>query len=110
MLIAGSDDGVYRISGLLESGGTTAEKLLDADRVFRVKQFDGLDGLFVAAKSGLYYSPDGDEWTTLPVPDEEVYVVGGGKPRAVRISRWRIIRTGLVSDIRRGGNRMVRGR
>ncbi|GKZ15987.1 hypothetical protein HAL_38680 [Haladaptatus sp. T7] len=75
MLIAGSDDGVYRISGLRESGGTTAEKLLDAEKVFRVEQFDGPDGLFVAAKSGVYYSPDGDEWTTLSVPDEEVYSV-----------------------------------
>jgi hypothetical protein len=43
--------------------------------MFRVRQFDELDGLFVAAKSGLYYSPDGNGWTTLPVPDEEVYSV-----------------------------------
>ncbi|MFH5796981.1 WD40/YVTN/BNR-like repeat-containing protein [Haladaptatus sp. CMAA 1911] len=75
MLIAGTDDGVYRISGLRGSGKTTAETLLDAEKVFRVKQFDGVDGLFAAAKSGLYHSPDGNEWTALSVPDEEVYSV-----------------------------------
>ena len=75
MLIAGSDDGVYRISGVHEPGETTDEKLLDTKRVFRVKWFDGLPGPFAAAKSGLYHSPDGDEWTKLPFPDEEAYAV-----------------------------------
>ncbi|MGA9399881.1 MAG: WD40 repeat domain-containing protein, partial [Haladaptatus sp.] len=75
MLIAGSDDGVYRISGVRGPGETTEEKLLDTERVFRVKRFDALPGPFAAAKSGLYHAADGDDWTKLPFPDEEAYAV-----------------------------------
>jgi photosystem II stability/assembly factor-like uncharacterized protein len=70
-LIAGSDDGVYRF----ENVGETAEKVLDTGQVFRIRQFPGLDGLFVTSESGLYHSRDGQAWTELPVPETEVYAV-----------------------------------
>ncbi|WP_158059263.1 WD40/YVTN/BNR-like repeat-containing protein [Halorussus halophilus] len=75
MLVAGSDDGVYQLRGVLESGKTTAEKVLDAGRVMRVRQFDAVDGLFVTSETGLYHSHHGDEWTNLAVPEEHVYAV-----------------------------------
>lgn len=75
MLVAGSDDGVYRISGLDGSGGTEAEKVLDAGRVMRVRAFEGADGLFAATETGLYWSPGGEDWTDLGVPREKVYAV-----------------------------------
>lgn len=75
MLYAGSDDGVYRIDGVREPGDTTAERVLEAGRVYRVRQFESVEGLFVTAESGLYHSPDGDEWTPLAVPMESVYAV-----------------------------------
>lgn len=75
MLIAGSDDGVYRISGLGGADETSVERVLDTDRVLRVRQFDALDGVFAATESGLYHSPDGAAWTDLGVPREEVFSV-----------------------------------
>ncbi|WP_458207913.1 WD40/YVTN/BNR-like repeat-containing protein [Haladaptatus sp. NG-SE-30] len=75
MLFVGTDDGVYKVTGIDEPGGTTAEKVLDAEQVFRVRQFDALEGLFVTAKSGLYYSPDGNECSRLSLPEEQVYAV-----------------------------------
>lgn len=75
MLIAGSDDGVYRIAGTTEGDETTAEKVLDAGRAMRVRQFDALEGLFAATETGLYRSTDGTEWTDLAVPREQVYAV-----------------------------------
>ncbi len=98
MLIAGSDDGVYRIAGIRDSDETIVEKVLDAEQVFRVRQFDALDGLFVAAKSGLYHSPDGDEWTELSLPEEQVYAVtadpsgdrlyAGTRPAKLYVADW----------------------
>jgi len=75
MLLAGTDDGVYRTTGpRFES----AEQVLDSGRVMRVRRFDGWDGTFAATKSGLYRSTDGgDSWTELGVPREEVYSVLG---------------------------------
>lgn len=58
MLFAGSDDGIYNIAGVRERGETAVEKVLDAEPVFRVCQFDPLEGLFATSKSGLYHSPD----------------------------------------------------
>lgn len=75
MLVAGSDDGVYSLSGVREANETTAERVLDSGRVFRVRQFDALDGIFVATESGLHHSLDGTAWTDLGVPQEEVYSV-----------------------------------
>ncbi len=72
-LLAGTDDGVFRTS--VETTND-AEQVLDAGRVMRIRQFDGLDGIFAASKTGLYRSRDGgDSWTNLGVPREEVYSV-----------------------------------
>jgi hypothetical protein len=75
MLYAGSDDGIYRLSGVRESTDATAEKVLDADRVYRVKQVAGVDGFLATTETGLYYSADGAEWRSLSVPEEQVYAV-----------------------------------
>ncbi|NEU56970.1 glycosyl hydrolase [Halorussus sp. MSC15.2] len=75
MLLAGTYDGVYRADG---PRFDSAERVLDAGRVVRVRRFDGWDGVFAATKSGLYRSTDGgDSWTDLEVPREEVYSVLG---------------------------------
>ncbi|WP_134670671.1 WD40/YVTN/BNR-like repeat-containing protein [Halorussus marinus] len=75
MLLAGTDDGVYRTAGpRFES----ARRVLDAGRTMRIRRFDGWDGVFAATKSGLYRSTDGgDSWIDLGVPREEVYSVLG---------------------------------
>ncbi|UPV73782.1 glycosyl hydrolase [Halorussus limi] len=75
MLLAGTYDGVYRADG---PRFDSAERVLDSDRVLRVRRFEGWDGVFAATKSGLYRSTDrGDSWTNLDVPREEVYSVLG---------------------------------
>jgi photosystem II stability/assembly factor-like uncharacterized protein len=74
MFIVGSDDGAYRLSGFPDE--TTAERVLESDRVYRLHTFDALPGVFAAAKSGLYHSLDGETWTDLGVPEESVYSVG----------------------------------
>lgn len=76
MLIAGTHDGVYHVSGIDNGTEFDSEKVLDTDTVMRVRRVDGLNGVFAATKSGLYYSLDGDGWTDLTVPQEEVYSVG----------------------------------
>ena len=76
MLVAGTGDGAYRVTGVEEPGETTAERVLDVPRVERVRQFDSVEGLFAATKAGLFYSLDGTEWTNLQVPEEIVYAVG----------------------------------
>jgi hypothetical protein len=75
MLLAGTEDGVYRVEGVRDEGETTVRRVLAADRVFRLRRFDALDGLFAAARSGLYRSLDGDDWERIPVPEAEVYAV-----------------------------------
>ncbi|MHB9286702.1 WD40/YVTN/BNR-like repeat-containing protein [Halobacteriales archaeon Cl-PHB] len=74
MLLVGSDDGVFRLESLDNSA--TAASVLEAERVQRLRQFDGLPGVFAATKDGLYHSPDGETWTDLGVPEELVYTVG----------------------------------
>lgn len=69
MLYAGSDDGVYRV----DAESTT--KVLDAERVYRVRRFDSVDGLFAAGTSGLYHTADGEQWSRLDVPESSVYSV-----------------------------------
>lgn len=76
MLIAGTGDGAYRVSGVADPGETTVEKVLDVPRVERVRQFDGVEGLFAATNKGLFHLPDGTEWTNLQVPVETVWAVG----------------------------------
>jgi|GEM_PF-464091 len=76
MLLAGSDDGVYRIDGLL-AGRAEPTRVLESERVFRVEQFPELPGVFAATASGLFHSPGGETWTRLPVPtDATVNAVG----------------------------------
>lgn len=79
MLLAGTYDGVYRADG---PRFDSAERVLDAGRVVRVRRFDGWEGVFAATKSGLYRSTDGgDSWTDSGVPREEVYSVLGDPER-----------------------------
>ncbi|WP_232702795.1 WD40/YVTN/BNR-like repeat-containing protein [Halobacterium wangiae] len=75
MLIAGTGDGAYSVTGLAGGGDTAVAKVLDAPRVERVRQFDAVDGVFAATKAGLYYSRDGSDWVDLRVPEETVYAV-----------------------------------
>lgn len=74
MLLAGSDDGVYRLQDIGDPEAT-AERVLETDRVYRLRQFDGLDGLLAASVSGLYHTADGRDWHRLGVPEDEVYAV-----------------------------------
>ncbi|WP_436929227.1 WD40/YVTN/BNR-like repeat-containing protein [Halosimplex halobium] len=92
MLLAGSDDGVYRFSDLDGPADRTAERTLASGRVMRLRTFDGLDGgfarersetssdssdgAFAATTTGLFHSPDGETWVDLGVPTEAVYSVG----------------------------------
>jgi len=69
MLYAGSDDGVYRIDA------ESTRKVLDAGRVYRVRQFDGVGGVFATGESGLYHTADGEQWSQLSVPESSVYSV-----------------------------------
>ncbi|MFB6186246.1 MAG: WD40 repeat domain-containing protein, partial [Halobacteriaceae archaeon] len=75
MLFAGSDDGVYRIEGLRTPSETHVTKVLDADQVFRLREFEGLEGIFATSESGLFYSVEGTEWTHLPLPEDQVYAI-----------------------------------
>ncbi|ELZ30347.1 glycosyl hydrolase [Halosimplex carlsbadense 2-9-1] len=76
MLLAGSDDGVYRLPDLDGSADRTAERVLESGRVMRLRQFGSVDGLFAATTTGLVHSTDGETWTDLAVPEEQVYSVG----------------------------------
>lgn len=76
MLLAGTGDGVYRVSGLDEDAEANVETVLDAPRVERLRQFDAIEGVFAATKTGLYYSLDGTEWTELGFSERPVYAVG----------------------------------
>ncbi|MFT4882560.1 MAG: hypothetical protein ACI8U4_000054 [Natronomonas sp.] len=80
MLLAGTADGLYRITGLDDMGETTTEVALDAGAVMRIRSFDAFEGVFAATETGLYYAADGAEngWTNLGVPREKVYAVGAG--------------------------------
>lgn len=76
MLIVGSDDGIYRTDTLESATAATAKKVHDTGRVLRVREFPEHQGVFAATKTGLYHSTDGNEWTDLNVPQEQVYSVG----------------------------------
>lgn len=78
MLFAGSVDGVYRIEGAREAGATEAERVLSADGVYGLRQFDRPGGLFAATGSGAYHSPAGRQWTAISLPGERVYSVAVG--------------------------------
>lgn len=82
MLVAGSDDGAYRITDL--DGESSAEKVLDSGRVMRVRELAGVDGVFAATETGLYHSPDAEDWRRLDTPREQVYAVAAD-PRGNRL-------------------------
>ena len=63
MLYAGSDDGVYRIDA------ESTRQVLDAERVYRVRQFDGVGGVFATGESGRYHTAEGEKWSQLSVPE-----------------------------------------
>lgn len=71
-VLIGTRDGLYRAESVPFEG---AEQVLDCGQAPRVRTFDGVDGAFVTSRSGLYRSADGDEWTPLDVPGEEVWEV-----------------------------------
>lgn len=75
MLVAGTEDGVYRVAGVTDGGDREVRKVLDAPRAERVRRFDAVDGVFAGTEVGLYYSPDGRDWTDLHVPDDPVWAV-----------------------------------
>lgn len=75
MLLAGSDDGIYRIAGVTTDDDTRAEKLFDADQLYRLRRFNAVEGVFATAESGLAYAPDGLDWTALSLPADRVYAV-----------------------------------
>jgi len=66
------------MTGIDGPGEASAETVLDAGEVVRVRAFDAFDGAFAATESGLYHSPRGEEWTDLGVPRESVYAVAAG--------------------------------
>ncbi len=70
-MYVGSDDGVYRVP---REGGEP-RRVLDAGRVMRLRQFEGVDGTVAATRTGLYRQT-GDGWRDLGVPREQVYSVG----------------------------------
>lgn len=76
MLLVGSDDGVYHALGLGEANLTETEKVLDSGRVMRLRQFEKINGVFAATRTGLYQLHDGTEWTNADVPQQKVYSVG----------------------------------
>ncbi|WP_255151063.1 WD40/YVTN/BNR-like repeat-containing protein [Halorarius halobius] len=78
MLVAGTGDGVYHVTGIHDATDATdgtVRRVLDVPRAERVRRFDPVDGLFAATGTGLYHSPDGHEWTDLGVPVETVWAV-----------------------------------
>lgn len=75
MLLVGSDDGIYTVADVFDPQEPTAARVLDADRVVRLRTFEPLDGIFAATMGGLYHSPDGEHWTDLGVPQTKVYAV-----------------------------------
>jgi len=76
MLIAGSDDGVYRLPDDDSPGDATAIQTLESGRVMRVRTVDAFEGVFAATTTGLFHSTDGESWVDLGVPSEQVYAVG----------------------------------
>lgn len=63
MLLAGSDHGQYRITGLGRSADWTVESALDNGPVMRIRRFqrgDGPAGVHATAETGLYHIADGE--------------------------------------------------
>jgi hypothetical protein len=75
MLIVGTADGTYRVTGVADGGDISVQKPLDTPRAERVRQFNAVDGVFAATEAGLYYTTDGTDWTDLGVPRDSVWAV-----------------------------------
>jgi hypothetical protein len=84
------------MAGVGEPGEASAETVLDAGAVMRLRTFDAFDGAFAATETGLYHSLRGEEWTNLGVPREKVYAVAadpdgrlyaGTRPAHVYVAR-----------------------
>lgn len=101
MLYAGSDDGIYRLPKIGSAADQAPEKVLDAERVFRLRQFDGVDGLFATAESGLYLSHDGTEWRAVAHPAAKVYAVAASPSGDRLITGTRPVRV-YVADADEG--------
>lgn len=72
-LLIGADGGLFRTN---ELPFDSAERVLDIGPIARIKQFEPVDGVFVASADGLYRSTDGgDSWTDLEVSDDEIWEV-----------------------------------
>ena len=67
MLIVGSDDGVYRVTGLDEPDPDVTRGS-ETGRVRRGRDFEGLAGVFVATETGLYHPDERDTWTNSTFP------------------------------------------
>lgn len=78
MLLAGSDDGVYRVDGVVSAAASTTDQVLESGRVKRVRSVEGVVGVFAATESGLYHAPAGTDWTGIDTPEARVYTVGAG--------------------------------
>lgn len=106
MLLAGSEDGVHRLTGIDEPGDVTVEKVLDTGSVMRIRKFDEFTGVFAATESGLYHSPTGEEWSNLDVPREKVYAVGaspdGSLYAGTRPAHIYVARAGGEEDLTSG--------
>lgn len=75
MLLAGTYDGLYRITTPLNEDRSTIARTLAAEEVWRIHQLDEREGLLVTAGSGGYHSTDGEDWSRLPLPGEQVLAV-----------------------------------
>ncbi|MFQ3293280.1 MAG: hypothetical protein ACI9PP_001288 [Halobacteriales archaeon] len=80
MLIAGTEDGAYQVTGVRDGRDSEVQKILETPRVERVRQFNGLDGVFAATAVGLYYSANGSDWADLDVPEDPVWAVTVSPP------------------------------
>jgi hypothetical protein len=76
MLIAGTENGIHRLTGIDEPGEAAVRTVFDDGAVMRLRTLAAFDGLFAATAAGLYHSTDGEAWTDLGVPRERVYSVG----------------------------------
>ncbi|MFB6206981.1 MAG: WD40/YVTN/BNR-like repeat-containing protein [Haloglomus sp.] len=96
MLLAGTENGLHRLTDVDGSTGPTVRTVFDSGAVMRLRAFEAHDGVVAATKTGLYHSTDGGEWTNLDVPREQVYAVGaapdgrlyaGTRPAHVYVAR-----------------------
>jgi photosystem II stability/assembly factor-like uncharacterized protein len=79
MLLVGSDDGIYRVTGIFDAGAQAVERVLESGQVYRIQTLDDVDsvgGALAATADGLYHSSDLEEWRNLGVPRDPVYAVG----------------------------------